>query len=359
MLMRKLASVGMFFAVVLSALIGAFCIEFFALPGAVEDKTRPPLSSLLPSVISADPVALVFDVPEVDLGAVKGSVKHRFSYRNSGTTPLTITRTRTSCRCTTSEPDRTTLQPQESGNITLEADISHKEPGAHRLLLFIEYEWEDHKATAIASLLVIHQPDLYITPSLLNITVAEGTRTTANITIIDYRKGALQLLKIRSSSPFLEAKISESPSEYLPGWRYVIEAAYTDSPKESRRHFSERILIDTSDPQASPLTIPVEVHRLGRLRIAPQSVALQSGQAAEVILRDSLGEKVAIAECDTAGLVDFSFNPDAETFKKISLSLPRGTEDLSKFPATIWIRVNKPCERRIPIIVSLAPSKGR
>lgn len=356
--MRKPSTIALLILASLLVAAGAFCLDYFVLSAPAENTAAQPSSILLLSIAPTDQTGLVFDEPEVDLGAAKNAVAHRFTYRNAGTKPLTITKVRPSCSCVVSDPDRTTLQPGESGSITFEVDVSRKEPGAHRFLLFIDYEREAGKATATAALRVVHQPDLYITPRYVSITVTEGTHSSANITIIDYRKESLKILKIRPSCISIKANISESPSEYFPGWRHVIEAAYTDSPKETRRELQEQIFIETSDSEFPLLTIPVEVHRLDRLRLAPQNVLLQPGHPAEVILRDSLGQKVAIAECQTNGLVEPSFTKEEEPAKKIVLSLPRGNLDASKYPATIWIRVSKPCERRLPVRVSLAALKG-
>ncbi len=351
---RKLCLTGLLVAMSILAAAGAFCLDYFVLSAPVENNTSLSVQGLLPSITSSERLALVFDEPDVDLGSARKKISHRFTYRNASAMPLTITNVRPSCRCAVSEPDRTTLQPEEYGSITLEADVSQKEPGAHRFLLFVDYECGERKATATASLRLVFQPDLYITPRNFDINVTEGTRTIANVSVIDYRKEPLKILKVRPSSSAIEAKISESPSEYLPGWRYIIEATYTDPPAETRWQFSEQILIETSDSELSLMTVPIDVHRLQRLRVAPQAVTLQPGHPAEVILRDSLGQKVVVEKCDTAGLVELSFTKEGDPTKRVLLSLPGGWVDPSKYPATIWIRVSKPCERRFPIRVSLA-----
>lgn len=354
----KLSSVGSITLVSILTGASAFCLEYYVLSSKSVNSSSSPSHTLLPSVLSSEQAGLVFDEPEAELGSVRNKISHRFTYRNASTVPVTIINVGPSCSCAVSEPDRTTLQPEETGGITLEADLSHKEPGAHRFLLFVEYELAKRKATAIASLRVVHQPDLYVTPRYLKLTVTEGTGATAEVTLIDYRKEPLKILKIRSTSSAIEAKIRESPREYLPGWRYIIEMAYTDPSKETRREFQERVQIETSDAELPILTIPVDVHRLERLRIAPQVVTLHPDHPAEVIVRDSLGQKIAIADCDTTGLVETSFTKKEESVKKISLSLPGGSVDASKYPATIWIRVSRPCERRLPIRVSLAAPEG-
>lgn len=356
MTIRKMISASMLGAVTMLVFAAAFFSEFFSPSSSLEGTASPPSPNSQRPNGSPAREGLVFDEPEVDLGVVKERFSHRFRYRNASTQPLTISpgNVKGSCSCMVSKPDRLMLQPGEIGSVTLETDISRKEPGAHRFLLFIEYESGGKTATATATVRVAHQPDLFITPRCLELIVTEGTRTTGNLTIIDYRKESLKILKIRSSSPSLTAEMSEHPREYLPGWRHVIQATYTDPANEKRAEFREEIMIETTDPALPMLTVEVAVRRLDRLRLAPQAVFLSPDRHTAVILRDSLGAKVSIATCDTGGLAVASYSAEGESAKKVLLSMPKGTVDPSKYPATIWIQVSKPCKRRLPIKVSLA-----
>jgi hypothetical protein len=276
MAMRKPSLMAMLILVSILVTAGAFCLDYFVLSAPAQNNASPPPTS----IATSNQTGLVFDDDEFDLGIAKKTVSHRFTYRNASTMPLKITNVRPSCSCVVSEPDCTTLQPGESGSITFEVDVSRKEPGAHRFLLFIDYEREDRKATATAALRVAHQPDLYITPRYVDITVTEGTRSSANITIIDYRKEPLKILKIRPTYAAIEAKINESPSEYLPGWRYVIGAAYMDSRKETRRR--EARIVRQHDRLVRlfaglvPRTLPVAWDRSGSWRANIFSVVLLS-----------------------------------------------------------------------------------
>lgn len=355
--MRALLSTGILVTITIAVFVCAFFLNFSSptLPAGDDGSLRSPNPA--PSSSSSEQRILAFEEPEMDLGAAKGTVSHRVSYRNTGVEPLEIKKVWGSCSCMISTPDHSILQPGETGTVTLEADLSHKEPGSHRFLLFIEYLYAGSTATATAGLHVAHQPDLYITPNLLEMVVTEGGLSMGSVTIIDYRKESLQVLKVRTSSSAIKTKISERPSEYLPGWRHLIEVVYTDPPNEKRPEIRERIFIDTSAPQTPSLKVDVNVRRLDRMRIAPQTIALHPDVPANVILRDSLGAKVIVAECETAGLAVPSFRREGESAKKVSFSLPRGAVDSSKYPATIWIRVSEPCARRLPLTVSLASRK--
>lgn len=307
-----------------------------------------------PIYTGSDP--LVFQQPEVDLGVAKAAIKHTFTYRNQSEHELTIERVTTSCSCSLSKPDRKILGPGESGSISLETDITRKEPGRHRFTVKIEYDCGGSKV-AIASVLASYQPDLRIIPSYLDVTVTAGERASASIAIVDYRSSSLKILGIRSSSPNLTGQVIERPLEYLPGWRHVIDVRYTDPHDESRNSLTESLFLDTSDPENSLLSIQVSVRRLERLRVAPAVVKLAKGRDAAVLLRDSQGEKIVVDSAEVAGLAIVTFTPEAEQVKRISISLPETGLEPRKYPATIWIKVRKPCSRRLPITVRFDPSE--
>jgi hypothetical protein len=351
---RNLCSAGLFLGGAVLVCAVAYALGLFApeepAGGAPADPGAPAAAD------SPDRGPLVLDEPAVDLGIVKGKVSHRFTYTNQGPEPLTFTKVTGSCACMTSKPDRIVLRPGESGFVNLETDVTRKEPGPHRFQLVFEYQCGGRHLTA-ATLKVSYQPDLHVTPNNMELIVTEGRGARVTFALMDYRKQSLKVRQIRTSEPALRARITEYPTEYQPGWRHTVEVTFTDPPGETRGSFRGRLQLDTTDPDYPILTVDIVIRRLDRLRLVPPAVVLGPERTAAVLIRDSLGEKVELGECVTGGLATPAYAPGAEAVKKVSLSLPAGAVDPAKYPATIWIRVTKPCERRFPVTVTLESSK--
>lgn len=300
---------------------------------------------------------LVVQEPDVDLGAVKAPVQHTFRYTNTGSRPLKITSISRSCSCIASKPDRKLLQPGEEGSVGLEADVTKKEPGAHRFNITIEYDCAGRRF-ATASMRVTYQPDLHLFPKALDLTVTEGGQAAATFALVDYRPEPLQVLRAGSASPAVQVRVSERPGEYLPGWRYVLEVRYADPAAETRGSLATEVFLETSDPAHPRFSVPVLVRRLERLRLAPAAVSFAPGGTAAVVVRDSQGEPVEVEGCETDGLVRATFLPGAEPVKRVTLTFADTKPRPEKGPTTIWIKVKAPCQRRLPVKV-LAASSSR
>ncbi|HAI74633.1 MAG TPA: DUF1573 domain-containing protein [Microscillaceae bacterium] len=87
---------------------------------AVIQEYFPPMSE---AELAAAPKILV-ENPTHDFGTIKlgDKVNHLFTYKNIGQNTLLIRKTKASCGCTASNPDKTTLNTNEAGSVSVTFD---------------------------------------------------------------------------------------------------------------------------------------------------------------------------------------------------------------------------------------------
>ncbi len=242
----------------------------------------------------------------------------------------------------------------------MDTDITKKEPGKHRFVLTIEYE-ADHLHTVQATLLASYEPDVRVVPSSVELNLLDFTTGEASFSLIDYRPEPLTVRQLRTSSPALDVRVTENPTEYLPGWRYTFGVTYTNLNKRNRDQLDESIELITSDEANQTILVPVRIRGIDRLRVLPKVVrlpAVSSGQprTAKIVIRDSLGENVEVSEVESEGLIGAQFDPKPSVAPALTLVLDEQKAATRIFPTTVWIKVKVPCERSIPLIIEIDPA---
>jgi hypothetical protein len=166
------------------------------------------------------------------------------------------------------KPDKNVFNPGEKGGITVTVDPSRQRPGRHAYSIVIEYESGSLEPSRLL-LYAENKPDIEIPEQVIIRTVGDRPGKSP-FTITDYRENVLEIEEIQTSSPQLLARVVEKPTVYLPGWKYVFEASFNGAnlvPGDS----AESIRLRTSDPEYSILTIPVVIHKIRRIRVAPEN----------------------------------------------------------------------------------------
>jgi len=94
------------------------------------DATESPFDSMKPDDPEANQIALIeFEQVSHDFGKIKDGdiVKHTFKFKNVGTkNQLVITNVIADCGCTTPDWTREPIQPQKTGQITVQFNSSGK-----------------------------------------------------------------------------------------------------------------------------------------------------------------------------------------------------------------------------------------
>lgn len=304
---------------------------------------------------------LVFDRAEVDLGIVKDVVRHRFVIKNQGQGPLRINRVAPSCACAVTKPDVDVLDAGKSTFVDLEADITRKTPGRHRFGITVEYE-NQKPQVAHAAVIATYAPDLQVIPPFISISLAGGAAEPIRFSLVDFREKPLEVRQVRTSTGALRVKITDTPSQYMPGWRYSFEATYKKSEGASGGESGETIWIETSDPDHSILTVPVSVRRFERIRLMPQAVKLtpgEKGMSARVLIRDTEGEDLQIDTVDVpGGVVAVQFTREPQAFQHVVFTLAEIEAQPAGFPVTARVRLKTPCVTELTVVIALALPGG-
>ncbi|MCI0456780.1 MAG: DUF1573 domain-containing protein [Gemmataceae bacterium] len=188
----------------------------------------------------------------MDLGIIKEPTRHTFRFENRSSEPVRIIHIRSSCNCTTTEPEKKLLNPGESGRLTVSVNPRNEKVGKHVYVVDLEYQGTRPGQRRL-SLRVQHRPDVTV-PESLTIRSVAGRTTVADFALVDYRDRPLDIEGITTSSPDLRARVAERPTQYLPGWRYRIEIAFTSNnlPPSTRQ---ETVLLRTTDPDHRTISV--------------------------------------------------------------------------------------------------------
>jgi hypothetical protein len=262
-------AVLLFAACVLAAASGMIWAFF---PGGREAGVVPPSA---PALIPVDADGeLSFAETDIDLGLINEPTKHDVEFTNRSDHVVRIGKIRTSCNCTTTQPDKQVLQPGEKGRVSLDVQPHTDHIGLSRHAITVEYEGAKSREARL-EVHYLTKPDVVV-PQEIAIRSAGGLETAASFTLVDYRDTPLKITTISASSPCLEARVAEEPSSYLPGWQYRLQVSYSGSGRPPG-DYSETVTLHTSDPEREAIVVHVPVHQVSRFRVAPATLHLKTG----------------------------------------------------------------------------------
>jgi hypothetical protein len=118
---------------------------------------------------------------------------------------------------------------------------------------------------------------------------------------MDYRDQPLKIDSISTSSRSLQVRLSQTPDRFLPGWRFNFIATLRDGAYPPG-NYAESILLHTSDPERPIIQVKALIHRIERIRVAPDPLYLREDptqpgrQSARFFLDDLAGDSLEIAD---------------------------------------------------------------
>jgi Protein of unknown function (DUF1573) len=175
-----------------------------------------------------------------------GSVEARYTFHNTGQTPVTIKGLRPSCGCTTARLDKKTYAPGEQGEILARFSIGGR-TGLHRVIVKVITD-ENLKDPAVLDLRVnIHDP-VTIAPALVYWKTGEAPATkTAQVNAEAAQP--VHVKSVTSSNPRLIATLQT----VKPGAQYIVSVAPADTAQKE----SAEISVQTDFPPDSPKTYTI------------------------------------------------------------------------------------------------------
>ena len=197
---------------------------------------------------------LVVEQPTFDFGEIPQgeTVRHVFSFTNSGDKPLHIEKVHSSCGCTAALVSTKTLAPGDRGEVQANFDSTRFRGEVSKTISL----YSNDPGQPVAQLVVKGkvQEVLSVTPSLVNLgQVAEGKTAVAQVSLQNRGSIELRLDKVQTTSSDLVVKLA---TETLSaGQHTVINIELTPRPGQDR--FSGYVMLPAQGSLRTDLRIPV------------------------------------------------------------------------------------------------------
>jgi Protein of unknown function (DUF1573) len=297
---------------------------------------------------------------EVDFGLIKEPTSREVELENRGEQPVRILGVTTSCHCTASQPDRTTLQPGERGKLTVTMD-PRTEFGIRRATaVTVDYEGASRQRARL-TVRAQFRPDVEY-PQQLIIPAIAGELATGKFVLTDNRKQWLEIKDITTSSPDLRA-VAEVVN-YEDGRDYVVKCSYATGQRAPGT-YTESISLHTTDRDYETITVKATIEVSNRIRVAPEPLALQpdpndpSRYTGRVLLEDVGGGPVEI-ESVTPSQDGLRCRADARHSSRRVIEVSGMEEQIAaaQAPLTIRIVLKRPPGHEVRVRVSAALPAG-
>ncbi len=172
-----------------------------------------------------------------------GEIEARFTFRNTGGTPVTIKALRSSCGCTTARLEKKTYAPGEAGEVVARFVFGSRK-GLHRKTIEVRTDAAPTEPMLLDLRVDIHDP-LTIAPALVfwkrgDATEAKTVQLTASA------EQRVRIKSVTSSNPRLPAKLETIKA----GEQYTVSVQPVDTAQKE----SAEISVLTDFPADAPRT---------------------------------------------------------------------------------------------------------
>jgi Protein of unknown function (DUF1573) len=220
---------------------------------------------------------LRFDAVTVDLGDIRSSVavSREFAFVNNGPEVVELVEARPSCGCLKPRLDTTHFAPGKRGGVALEVNTLGQPAGPHAWQLTLVYKVgvEVKEQTLQVSATVV--TEVTVQPAAVTL-VVEGA-LTHELTLTDLRARPLVITAVETTSSWLTAAAGPLVRDAFGNATSKIRLAIAAECPVGRH--SESVVIHTSDPTYSALTVPVTVvkREAPACMVTPSEVRLTTG----------------------------------------------------------------------------------
>lgn len=164
-----------------------------------------------------------------------------YSFKNVGTTPVTIKTLRTTCGCTTAHLDKKTYAPGETGEVVLHFIFGDRK-GLYRKSATVTTDDKSVEPTLIGFLIDIHDP-VTLAPALVYWKTGEAPAAKSVQFTVDPAQ-PVHIKSVTSSNPRLTAKLETTKA----GEQYAISVVPADTAQKE----SAEISVQTDFPADAP-----------------------------------------------------------------------------------------------------------
>jgi len=209
------------------------------------------LASSLPAL--AAPI-LAVDKPVFDFGTIPQGKKlnHVFKLINKGDSPLTITKTRTSCGCTVANVSSKTIEPGKSTELKITFD-SASFGGKVTKTITVESNDPATPTTTLTIKGTINE-ELVVTPRQLNLGQTKvGNSKELTVALENHGERTIKILSV--TTPMLQVKASNKKQTLKPG--ETAQVTVTVTPRPEDRFLSGFLVVATDIPGKPEITVPL------------------------------------------------------------------------------------------------------
>ena len=170
-----------------------------------------------------------------------------FAFRNSGKTPVTITKVTASCDCTTAGLTKKTWQPGEAGTLPARFVFGDRRGLQTKTIAVVT---DDGKTETLSFRCHILADPLALTPALVSWRVGEVAQMK-KVDLAIAKTAKMRITAVASTNPRISAKLSTVEE----GKKYALEI----TPADTNRAESAEIFVQTDFPAEGPKAYTVHV----------------------------------------------------------------------------------------------------
>ncbi|MEQ9410274.1 MAG: DUF1573 domain-containing protein [Fuerstiella sp.] len=286
---------------VLAALSPCLASAYFSL--------QPP--ALPPLVATGSRPALVFSTYLYHHGedpvSLDSTLRSEFRFRNDGSETVTLGKVERSCGCMNPELTARKLAPGEIGSLVVPLQTLNQSPGPHEYTLTLHYTDPEPRQTTLTIKATFPEKMVVVQPTALYMSQNTDRSIPFQISVSDFRDGALSVTGVESTAWFVSAGVnpasaptivqtsyvgtddpavaaadaSTNPAgQIVPTARTTITGEVSGSIPPGRHHVL--VAATTDDPEFPVVTVPMvlngPVYPDGQAAIAsPSQIALVAG----------------------------------------------------------------------------------
>jgi hypothetical protein len=206
--------------------------------------------------------SLVFDQYLVNLGEIEpaGEAAGWFRFTNAGRRPVTITDLEPSCGCLQPRLEKRTYAPGESGEFHTRIQTATEKPGPKEYTVTVRYSDPAPRETRLTFKLILPEQEVLVEPrGLIVYQFGEAAPLDRELVVTDFRRRSLVVTGVEVSTPWAAARVADTGEDAHGRQRTRIVVTVQRDVPEGTHH--GRITIRTTDPEYSPLTVPLVIER--------------------------------------------------------------------------------------------------
>ncbi len=273
--------------------------------------------------------ALQFDNVRHDWGEITDTtpVQHTFKFKNTSDKVITISSVRATCGCTTPQLNKKTYNPGEDGEIPVTFNPQNRK-GPQTKNVIVESD-DPNCARMELTLTSNVMPLVFIEPSKIFFNEAmRGQGATQTVTVTG-REPGFDVTAIEGDSPtFKVTKVKSEPiqEDGRTMTRVTLELAFSKDAPIGTHNYT--FVLNTNDPKASKVNMPVAGTVVGEVRATPPGMLVRTftpstAFQAQVQIDSRTGKPFNIKSVDVEGPSDMNlavdFQPSTQDGKPVFL----------------------------------------